>query len=249
MPYIVFCNYIWIAFLIRYALRFMMSCLLGMCSFIQNALCFIFSYRFGIFSPIDVSYALHYQDNLWCVLLFYVSHVCFVLSIGIAFSSDLLYVWYCHIHSGSILLTHVSYVLFCLWPFGYHSPSDVSYDLYFHVNQWCILSSYVLFCLVVYDRFPPSDVSYFLYCHIHLEFSLLSYVSKVYVLSSPFGLRSSTRCIVCFILPCPPGMCYFNLCVFSSFTLFFIRCVIGFIFSFYQGCDLLSYVLFCLFHS
>ena len=52
--------------------------------------------------------------------------VCFVLSIGIAFSSDLLYVLYCHIHSGSILLNHVSYVLFCLWPFGYLSPSDVS---------------------------------------------------------------------------------------------------------------------------
>jgi hypothetical protein len=51
---------------------------------------------------------------------------CFVLSIGIAFSSDLLYVLYCHIHSGSILLAHVSYVLFCLWPFGYLSPSDVS---------------------------------------------------------------------------------------------------------------------------
>jgi hypothetical protein len=50
---------------------------------------------------------------------------CFVLSIGIAFSSDLLYVLYCHVHSGSILLTHVSYVLFCRWPFGYLSPFDV----------------------------------------------------------------------------------------------------------------------------
>jgi hypothetical protein len=172
---------------------------------------------------------------------------CFVLSIGIAFSSDVLYVLYCHIHSGSVLLTHVSYVLCCLWPFGYHSPSDVSYDLYFHLNQWCPLSSYVLFCLVVYDRFPPSDVSYFLYCHIHLEFGLLSYVSKVYFLSTPFGLRSSTRCIVCFILPCPPVMCYFILCVFSSLTLFFTRCVIGFIFSFYQGCVLLSYAFFVCF--
>jgi hypothetical protein len=47
------------------------------------------------------------------------------------------------------------------------------------------------------------------------------------------GHYLSTRCIVCFILPCPPGMCYFILCVFSSLTLFFIRCVIGFIFSFY----------------
>ena len=44
MAYIVLCNYIRIAFLIRCALRFMKSCLLGMCSFIQGALCFIFSY-------------------------------------------------------------------------------------------------------------------------------------------------------------------------------------------------------------
>jgi hypothetical protein len=69
------------------------------------------------------------------------------------------------------------------------------------------------------------------------------------ILSSTFGLRSSIRCIVCFILPCPPGMCYFILCFFSSLTLFFIRCVIGFIFALYQGCVLLSYVLFCLVHS
>jgi hypothetical protein len=52
--------------------------------------------------------------------------VCFVLSIGIAFSFDLLYVLYCHVHSDSVLLSHVSYVLFCLWTFGYLSPSDVS---------------------------------------------------------------------------------------------------------------------------
>ena len=52
MPYIVFCNYIRIAFLIRCALRFMLSCLLGMCSFIQGVLCFMFSYRFGMLSPI-----------------------------------------------------------------------------------------------------------------------------------------------------------------------------------------------------
>jgi hypothetical protein len=42
-------------------------------------------------------------------------------------------------------------------------------------------------------------------------------------------------------------MCYFILCVFSSLTLFFTRCVIGFIFSFYQGCVLLSYAFFVCF--
>jgi hypothetical protein len=114
----------------------------------------------------------------------------------------------------------VYYVLFFLWPFGYHSPSDVSYDLYFHINQWCLLSSYVLFCLVVYDCFPHPM------CHV---FFILSYPLGIWsfilcvqslILSSPFGLRSSTRCIVYFILPCPPGMCYFILCVFSNLTIF-----------------------------
>jgi hypothetical protein len=114
-----------------------------------------------------------------------------------------------------------------------------------------VMSSVIL-CFILSCRlrlFSPIRCVIFFMLSYPLEFGLLSYVSKVYLLYSPFRLRSSTRCIVYFILPCPPGMCYFILCVFSSLTLFFIRCVIGFIFSFYQGCVLLSYVLFCLVHS
>ena len=126
MPYIVFCNYIRIAFLIRCALRFMISCLLGCVLLSKVSFFYFFPIHSECFLHSDV-YMLYIIrttcDVFFCpmCLMF-----CFVLSIGIAFSSDLLYVLYCHIHSGSILLAHVSYVLFCLWPFGYLSPSDVS---------------------------------------------------------------------------------------------------------------------------
>ena len=83
MPYIVFCNYIRIAFLIRYALRFMISCLLGMCSFIQGALCFIFSYPFGMLSPIRciICFTLSGQPVM-CSFVLCVS--CFTLSCPLA---------------------------------------------------------------------------------------------------------------------------------------------------------------------
>jgi hypothetical protein len=68
-------NYIRIAFLIRCALRFMISCLLG-CVLLSKVSCVLFfPIHSECFLPSDVSYALHYQDNLWCVLWSYVSHV------------------------------------------------------------------------------------------------------------------------------------------------------------------------------
>ena len=184
-------------------------------------------------------------DVFFCpmCLMFYL-----VLSIGIAFSSDF-YIFY--FVMSTQVVSFKPMCLMCYFVFG-HSDTilhPMCHMIYIFMSTSDVFCHLVLFCLVVYDCFPPSDVSYFLYCHIHLEFGLLSYVSEVYFLSSPFGLCSSTRCIVCFILPCPPGMCYFILCVFSNLTLFFIRCVIGFIFSFYQGCVLLSHAFFCLFHS
>ena len=56
-----------------------------MCSFIQGVLFLFFSYPFGMLSPFRCIYALHYQDNLWCVLLSYVSHVLLCLVHGHCF--------------------------------------------------------------------------------------------------------------------------------------------------------------------
>ena len=163
---------------------------------------------------------------------------CFVLSIGFDFSSDLLYVLYCHVHSGSVLLAHVSYVLFCLWPFRYLSPSTS--------GVFCHLTFYFVLSFTISFPYPMCHIFYIVISTWNLVFYPMC---PKFNFIFPFGLRSSNRCIVCFILPCPSGMCYGILCVFSSLTLFFIRCVIGFIFSFYQGWVLLSYVLFCLVHS
>ena len=95
-----------------------------------------------------VSYVLHclldcvpsldMASSFYCHMLYIVISTCdvsfhamvpgFILScaVGSRSPSGMSYVLYCHVHSGSVLLTHVSYVLFCPWPFGYLSPSDVS---------------------------------------------------------------------------------------------------------------------------
>jgi hypothetical protein len=139
----------------------------------------------------------------------------------------------------------VSYVLFGLWPFRYLSPSNLSYDLY-SSDVFCHLIFYFVLSFTIAIPHSMCHIFYIVISTWNLVFyPMLPKFNFVF----PIRITFFYRCMVCFILPCPPGMCYFILCVFSSLTLFFIRCVIGFICSFYQGCVLLSYVLFCLVYS
>jgi hypothetical protein len=127
-----------------------------------------------------------------------------------------------------------------------HSMCDRIYIFMSTSDVFCHLMFYFVLSFTIAFPHPMCHIFYTVISTWNLVFNPMC---PNLFLFSPFGLRSSTLFIVYFILPCPPGMCYFVLCVFSSLTLFFIRCVIGFIFSFYQGCVLLSYALFCLVRS
>jgi hypothetical protein len=73
-------------------------------------------------------------------------------------------------------------------------------------------------------------LSYALYCHLHLWCVLSCYGSWVlfYLVQSD---RVSHRCVICFILSCPPYVLFYPTCSMFYFTLsiriaIFIRCVI-----------------------
>ena len=120
MPYIVFCNYIRIAFLIRCALRFMISCLLGMCSFIQGALCFIFSY-----------FVFGHSDTI-------LHPMCHRIYIFMS-TSDVISTW------NLVFYPMCPKFIFCLPHSDYVPLPDVSYALYCHAHPVCVILSYVSF--------------------------------------------------------------------------------------------------------
>ena len=229
MPYIVFCNYIRIAFLFRCALRFMISCLLGMCSFIQGVLCFIFSYPFGMLPPIRciICFTLSGEPVMCSFMVCFI----FVWSIRSAFPLPM-----CHIPYDVISTGMCSFILCVIcFALSFGLRSFIIYGISFLLScppGICFIILCGLFYFVFWIRnafyHPIWHMLYIVISTCDVSFHAMG-PGFYFILCSRIAFP--IRCVLCFILSCTPYVLFYPTCSMFYFTLsiriaIFIRCVI-----------------------